>query len=86
MLVEINSNLPFKEISDLEGKVFKLIKDNALLHHKFCVIDEHTLITGSYNWYSGLIYLDRKLLIFNFLNYEKRKTYIQSRLQGQGSS
>lgn len=42
--------LPFKELSDLGGKVFKLITDNTLLHHKFCVIDEHTLITGSYNW------------------------------------
>ncbi|MDN4166850.1 phospholipase D-like domain-containing protein [Cytophagales bacterium LB-30] len=47
---EKNNSLNFKEISDLGGKVFKLIKDDVLLHHKFCVIDEHTLITGSYNW------------------------------------
>ncbi len=30
------------------GKIFQV--SNALMHHKFCVIDEYVVISGSYNW------------------------------------
>jgi len=74
---EINSTLPFKEISDLEGKVFKLIKDNALLHHKFCVIDEHTLITGSYNWTYAANSKNLENIIILENNIKLNQSYIQ---------
>lgn len=28
----------------------RLIGGSGIMHHKFCVIDEHMVITGSYNW------------------------------------
>jgi len=74
---EINSTLPFKEISDLDGKVFKLIKDNALLHHKFCVIDEHTLITGSYNWTYAANNKNLENIIILENNIKLNQSYIQ---------
>lgn len=74
---EINNALPFKEISDLGGKVFKLLKDNALLHHKFCVIDEHTLITGSYNWTYAANSKNLENIIILENNIKLNQAYIQ---------
>ena len=28
----------------------RLVGGSGIMHHKFCVIDEHIVITGSYNW------------------------------------
>lgn len=28
----------------------RLVGGSGIMHHKFCVIDEHMVITGSYNW------------------------------------
>jgi len=74
---EVNSTLPFNEISDLGGKIFKLVKDNALLHHKFCVIDEHTLITGSYNWTYAANSKNLENIIVLENNIKLNQTYIQ---------
>jgi hypothetical protein len=53
---EINqapSGLDFERLESLGAKVFFLPAGsdrNPMMHHKFCVIDGITVITGSYNW------------------------------------
>lgn len=39
-------------LTDYGGKVFFVSpsKEGAIMHHKFCIIDGKTVITGSYNW------------------------------------
>ena len=33
-----------------KGINIKLVGDSGIMHNKFCVIDDHITITGSYNW------------------------------------
>lgn len=53
---EINQapgGLNFQRLRDLGGRVTFLppgSRDAPTMHHKFCVIDRATVITGSYNW------------------------------------
>lgn len=53
---EINQGpggLNFQKLSNFGGKVIFLppgSRDEPTMHHKFCVIDSSTVITGSYNW------------------------------------
>lgn len=53
---EINKGpggLNFQKLSNFGGKVIFLppgSRDEPTMHHKFCVIDRSTVITGSYNW------------------------------------
>jgi len=53
---EINQGpggLNFQRLSNFGGKVIFLppgSRDEPTMHHKFCVIDQSTVITGSYNW------------------------------------
>lgn len=53
---EINQGpggLNFQRLSNFGGKVIFLppgSRDAPTMHHKFCVIDRSTVITGSYNW------------------------------------
>ena len=41
-------NLPFQDLNNDFGKFYAMPDDK--MHHKFCVIDESVVITGSYNW------------------------------------
>ncbi len=57
LLVDDNINndmAPFdhKRLEACGGKVYFIPSQNdgAIMHHKFCIIDDCTVITGSYNW------------------------------------
>lgn len=39
----------FQELIDNKGS-FYYSSTNNMVHHKFCIIDDKTVITGSYNW------------------------------------
>ena len=45
--------LPFEELRRAGGRVYAIgsgEEGDMLMHNKFCVIDGHTVITGSFNW------------------------------------
>ena len=45
--------LPFDELRRVGGRVYAIGAggdSDTLMHNKFCVIDGHTVITGSFNW------------------------------------
>jgi len=49
------SRVDFKELLNLKGKVGYIGKleggaKDKFMHHKFCIIDNETVVTGSYNW------------------------------------
>lgn len=52
-----NSKLNFQRLKECGGEVFFIpinesgnSKFGNIMHHKFCVLDRHTVITGSFNW------------------------------------
>lgn len=50
------NKLDWKNLGDNNIGVYQLLEENgtrSLMHHKFCTIDNHTVITGSYNWTNG---------------------------------
>tara|TARA_A100000171_G_C2136905_1_gene150983 strand:+ start:1065 stop:2057 length:993 start_codon:yes stop_codon:yes gene_type:complete len=50
------SGLPFQQFIDVGGKFYFSDGHNPM-HNKFCIIDEKTIINGSYNW---TYYAERK--------------------------
>ncbi|MCD8417424.1 DUF1669 domain-containing protein [Tenacibaculum finnmarkense genomovar finnmarkense] len=44
-----NSKINYNQLDIYNLNVFK-INDTELMHNKFCIIDDKTVITGSYNW------------------------------------
>ncbi len=50
---EINKNysyINFEELKKLGGEIHLIGSKEEMMHNKFCVIDQETVITGSYNW------------------------------------
>jgi phosphatidylserine/phosphatidylglycerophosphate/cardiolipin synthase-like enzyme len=46
-----NSQIDFERLKNHGGIVYKISSGKSdLIHHKFCVIDYKTVISGSYNW------------------------------------
>jgi hypothetical protein len=49
--INLNSSIDYGQLNIGKSKVYKIGDGKKeLLHHKFCVIDHNTVITGSYNW------------------------------------
>ena len=44
-----NEGVNFQKLIDLNGNFYYSSIEN-MVHHKFCIIDDKTIITGSYNW------------------------------------
>lgn len=44
-----HTGLPFQEFINAGGKFYFSDEENPM-HNKFCIIDNHVLINGSYNW------------------------------------
>lgn len=63
---QASGRLNFAMLSNLGGQVVFLAQDaeNApIMHHKFCVIDRSTVITGSYNWSKKARYNDENITV-----------------------
>lgn len=46
-----NSSIPYENLNLKNIKIYKTrLNENDLMHNKFCIIDNTTIITGSYNW------------------------------------
>ena len=49
--ININSSIDYEKLVRSGGKLYWQENiSNSLMHHKFCIIDKNTVITGSYNW------------------------------------
>lgn len=76
----------FQELIDKKGKFYYSGIDN-MVHHKFCIIDNKTLVTGSYNWtyyaenrnWENIIILDNADIVKAFI--EEFEKVIQSHEQ-----
>jgi hypothetical protein len=50
---EINTSgfgLDLEKLKDVSGEIHLIGSKDEMMHNKFCVIDQETVITGSYNW------------------------------------
>lgn len=46
-----NYGLDFEQLTNLGGNIHWIdANEDSLMHNKFCIIDQQTVITGSYNW------------------------------------
>jgi len=48
-----HNKLDYHTLADAGATVYRYAQEDSLMHHKFCLIDGQTLITGSYNWTFG---------------------------------
>ncbi len=49
--INLSSGIDFEKIQEAGGKIYwEYESAKSLMHNKFCLIDNNTIITGSYNW------------------------------------
>ena len=67
--------LNFNELIESENVELSLVEYHHLLHHKFVIIDDDLLITGSYNWtrfsgknYENMVIINDEVIIEQFSN------------------
>jgi hypothetical protein len=85
---EINRSgrIPFQQLESSGGQIFWVPESGRLMHNKFVVIDQKTVIVGSYNWSNKAQTNDENITIINGnlgLASEYIKTY-QKILRGLG--
>ena len=88
----INNDLaPFdhKRLEACGGKVFFIPQqiDGSIMHHKFCIIDDCTIITGSYNWSRKAQFNDENIVVTSEAcelgsQFKKEFESIKSRIAG----
>jgi len=86
-----NDMAPFdhNRLNTCGGKVFFVPAqlDGSIMHHKFCVIDDSTVITGSYNWSKKAQFNDENIVVTEDADelaaqFKKEFQSIKSRLPG----
>lgn len=64
---EINneSDINYKLLESSGGQLYAVKNGNAFMHHKFCVIDNRTVVTGSANWTNNASYNNENIVVIN---------------------
>jgi hypothetical protein len=75
--INFNSNgLNFQELKNVGANVYVMMEGKNIMHHKFCVIDQVKVITGSYNWtykaeninFENIVILEGQEMAYHFLD------------------
>lgn len=75
--INLNSDCDFIKLEKYGGQLFWQESSNSsLMHHKFCVIDRKTVITGSFNW-TNKASLNRENITVIENEVETAKAYLQ---------
>ena len=69
-----NEGLDFQKLIDNNGNFYYSNIEN-MVHHKFCIIDDKTVITGSYNWtyyaenrnWENILITKKKLIVQSYI-------------------
>jgi len=74
---DINDNSwnNYERISQNGGQFYAI--EGSLMHHKFCVIDERVVITGSYNWTYKAATQNHENIIVTYNDYDLALKFIQ---------
>ena len=61
-----NSTLSMDRLTAANGHCYWIAKTKGTFHHKFCIIDDNVVITGSYNWTNyARLHNDENIMVIN---------------------